>query len=96
MYLQFAHWADTQSLEHPNLVINLKDWLGLKSGVEPLATVTGGLDSSEWLGAHSSSVGGRKPNLCNKTEHDSVVLLLAYRSQPDICTMFPSVCICSP
>jgi hypothetical protein len=29
-YLQFAHWADTQSMEHPDLAITLDDWLLLK------------------------------------------------------------------
>jgi hypothetical protein len=32
VYLQFAHWADIQSLERPDVAINLGDWLGLKSG----------------------------------------------------------------
>ncbi len=29
-YLHFLHWANTQSLERPDVVINLRDWLTLK------------------------------------------------------------------
>jgi hypothetical protein len=55
-YLQFAHWAHIQSLEHLKAGINLGDWLGLKSGVGPLAAVPGGLDSSEHSGPRVSQL----------------------------------------
>jgi hypothetical protein len=69
-YLQFAHWADAQSMLYPNVLVCLDSWLSLKSDL------AGGVAAPEGdcgLGAlPAGAYGDLGSNMCNKTCTDSV------------------------
>jgi hypothetical protein len=103
-YLQFAHWADSQSMLYPNVQVSLDSWLSLKSDL------AGGVAAPEG----DCSLGGLPAgayrnlgsNMCNKTCTDSVGLPCLSTSSrilfpkgpfghPDICSIFLAVQACA-
>jgi hypothetical protein len=99
-YLQFAHWADAQSMLYPNIPVCLDSWLSLKSDL------AGGVTAPEGdcgLGGFPAGAYGELgSNMCNKTCTDSVSLhchstssriLFPKRSSghPNIHSIFPAV-----
>jgi hypothetical protein len=71
-YLQFAHWADVQSMLYPNVLVRLDSLLSLKSDL------VGGVAAPEGDcglgGLPAGAYGDLGSNMCNKTCSDSVGL----------------------
>jgi hypothetical protein len=71
-YLQFAHWADAQSMLYPNVPVRLDSWLSLKSD---LAGGVAAPEGDHGLGGlPAGAYGELGSNMCNKTCTDSVNL----------------------
>jgi hypothetical protein len=71
-YLQFAHWADAQSMLYPDVLVRLDSWLSLKSH---LAVGVAASEGDCGLGGFpAGAYGDLGSNMCSKTCTDSVRL----------------------